>query len=61
MSTHCLAAVANSMAANFDGPPPMLAIFKKLFCSFAAAHIIKQNDFSNLQTYFLQKVCFQCS
>ncbi len=33
----------------------MLATFKKMFGSFAAAHINKQNDFSNLQSYFLQK------
>lgn len=34
----------------------MLTIFKKMFGSFAAGHIIKQNDFSMLQSYFLQKV-----
>lgn len=55
LATHCLAKVANSMASNSDGPPPLLIIFKKMFGSFAASHIIKQNDFSNLQSYFLQK------
>lgn len=55
-STHSLAKVANLMAATWEGPPAMLATFKKMFGSFAASHIIKQNDFSNLQSYFLQKV-----
>ncbi|XP_071743330.1 transcription initiation factor TFIID subunit 2 [Lepeophtheirus salmonis] len=54
-STHCLAKVANAMASSWEGPPPMLLMFKKLYGSFAAGHIIKQNDFSNLQSYFLQK------
>jgi len=53
-ATHCLTKVANSMAASWDGPPAMLVIFKRMFGSFAANNIIKQNDFSNLQHYFLQ-------
>jgi len=53
-ATHCLTKVANSMAASWDGPPAMLVIFKRMFGSFAANNIIKQNDFSNLQNYFLQ-------
>ena len=53
--THTLAAVANAMASTWDGPPAMLTIFKKMFGSFAAGHICKQNDFSSLQGYFLQK------
>ncbi len=44
------------MASNWEGPPAMLVIFTKMFGSFAASHIIKQNDFSNLQSYYLQKV-----
>ena len=55
VATHQLTKVANLMAASWDGPPAMLVIFKKMFGSFAASHIIKQNDFSNLQSYFLQK------
>lgn len=43
------------MVANWAGPPAMLAIFRKLFGSFAAPHIIKQNNFTNFQHYFLQK------
>jgi transcription initiation factor TFIID subunit 2 len=53
-ATHCLTKVANNMAASWDGPPAMLVIFKRMFGSFAANNIIKQNDFSNLQNYFLQ-------
>lgn len=55
-ATHCLARVANAMAPVWDGPPPMLTLFKKTYGSFTASHIIKQNDFSNLVSYFLQKV-----
>ncbi|XP_063225105.1 transcription initiation factor TFIID subunit 2 [Bacillus rossius redtenbacheri] len=54
-AAHCLTKVANAMVANWAGPPAMLAIFRKLFGSFSCAHIIKQNNFSNLQHYFLQK------
>lgn len=43
------------MVSNWAGPPAMLAIFRKLFGSFAAPHIIKQNSFTNFQHYFLQK------
>ena len=53
-ATHCLTKVANSMSASWDGPPAMLIIFKRMFGSFSASNIIKQNDFSNLQNYFLQ-------
>jgi hypothetical protein len=56
LATHQLTKVANHMSSTWEGPPPMLAIFKKMFGSFAAGHIIKQNDFSMLQSYFLQKV-----
>ena len=56
MATHCLTKVANAMASSWDGPPAMLTIFKKMYGSFADSNIIKQNDFSNLQSYFLQKV-----
>ena len=54
-ATHQLMKVANLMAASWEGPPAMMAIFKKMFGSFASSDIIKQNDFSNLQSYFLQK------
>lgn len=50
--------VANAMVANWAGPPAMLAIFRKLFGSFSCPHIVRQNNFTNLQHYFLQKASF---
>lgn len=47
--------VANAMVTSWQGPPAMLNIFRKFFGSFSAPHIIKQNNFSNFQHYFLQK------
>lgn len=44
------------MVTQWSGPPAMLNIFRKFFGSFSAPHIIKQNNFSNFQLYFLQKV-----
>ncbi len=60
LSTHSLAAVSNAQAPSGAevGPPPLMATFKRMFGSFAASHINKQNDFSSLQAYFLQKVRF---
>ncbi|XP_045473237.1 transcription initiation factor TFIID subunit 2 [Harmonia axyridis] len=54
-AAQCLTKVANAMVANWAGPPAMLAIFRKFFGSFAAPHIIKQNNFTNFQHYYLQK------
>ncbi|XP_067013693.2 transcription initiation factor TFIID subunit 2 [Anabrus simplex] len=54
-AAHCLTRVANAMVANWAGPPAMLAIFRKLFGSFSCPHIVRQNNFTNLQHYFLQK------
>ncbi|XP_017782255.1 PREDICTED: transcription initiation factor TFIID subunit 2 [Nicrophorus vespilloides] len=53
-AAHCLTKVANAMI-TWAGPPAMLAIFRKLFGSFAAPHIIRQNSFQNFQHYFIQK------
>lgn len=47
--------VANAMVSSWQGPPAMLAIFRKLFGSFSAPQIIKQNNFTSFQHYFLQK------
>lgn len=33
----------------------MLTIFRKMFGSFSAPHIVRQNNFDNFQHYFLQK------
>lgn len=54
-AAHCLKKVATAMVTTWQGPPAMLAIFRKFFGSFSAPHIIKQNNFSNFQLYFLQK------
>ncbi|CAG9761208.1 unnamed protein product [Ceutorhynchus assimilis] len=54
-AAHCLTKVANAMVGNWAGPPPMLAIFKKYFASFAAPHITKENNFEDFQHYFIQK------
>lgn len=50
----CLTKVANSMP-QWQGPPAMLTIYRKLFGSFSAPHIVRQNNFDNFQHYFLQK------
>ncbi|KAK9889670.1 hypothetical protein WA026_007049 [Henosepilachna vigintioctopunctata] len=55
-AAQCLTKVANAMVATWVGPPAMLAIFRKFFGSFAAPHIIRQNNFSNFQHYYLQKI-----
>ena len=52
---HTLTKISNTMTSTADGPIALLAIFKKMFGSFANSRICKQNDFSNLQSYFLQK------
>ncbi|CAM6031463.1 unnamed protein product, partial [Sphagnum compactum] len=54
-ATECLRKVANQMAATWTGPPAMLSIFRKLFGSHSCPHIIKLNNFSKFQHYFLQK------
>lgn len=43
------------MITTWTGPPAMQQIFRKFFGSFSAQHIIKQNNFSNFQHYYLQK------
>ncbi|TDG50376.1 hypothetical protein AWZ03_003281 [Drosophila navojoa] len=54
-AAHSLTKVANQMVTSWSGPPAMLNIFRKFFGSFSAPHIIKLNNFSNFQLYFLQK------
>ncbi|XP_052846628.1 transcription initiation factor TFIID subunit 2 [Drosophila gunungcola] len=54
-AAHSLTKVANQMVASWSGPPAMLNQFRKFFGSFSAPHIIKLNNFSNFQLYFLQK------
>lgn len=54
-AAHCLTKVANLMVSTWAGPPAMLNIFRKMFGSFSAPHIVRQNNFVNFQHYFLQK------
>ncbi|EDW04189.1 transcription initiation factor TFIID subunit 2 [Drosophila grimshawi] len=54
-AAHCLTKVANQMVDSWSGPPPMLDIFIKMFGSLQAPHIVRLNDFSNFQLYYLQK------
>ncbi|KAK7101291.1 hypothetical protein V1264_024091 [Littorina saxatilis] len=51
----CLTKVANSMVATWQGPPAMMAIFRKMFGSHSCPAIIKQNNFTNFQHYFILK------
>ncbi|CAN8006025.1 unnamed protein product, partial [Ixodes pacificus] len=51
----CLRKVANHMVSTWAGPPAMMTIFKKMFGSHSCPNIIRQNNFSNFQHYFLQK------
>ncbi|ODM99054.1 Transcription initiation factor TFIID subunit 2 [Orchesella cincta] len=53
--TMFICCIANLMVSTWSGPPAMLPIFRKLFGSFSCPQIVKQNDFSNLQHYFLLK------
>uniref|UniRef100_A0A336MKX7 Transcription initiation factor TFIID subunit 2 n=1 Tax=Culicoides sonorensis TaxID=179676 RepID=A0A336MKX7_CULSO len=53
-AAHCLTKVANQLVTSWQGPPAMLTLFRKFFGSFSAPHIIKQNNFTNFQHYFLQ-------
>lgn len=54
-AAHCLTKVANAMVSTWAGPPAMFAIFRKLYGSASCRRIIKQNNFTNFQHYFLQK------
>uniref|UniRef100_UPI00358F3A99 transcription initiation factor TFIID subunit 2 isoform X2 n=1 Tax=Myxine glutinosa TaxID=7769 RepID=UPI00358F3A99 len=54
-ATQCLAKVANAMVNTWSGPPAMKSLFTRMFCCKSCANIIKTNNFSNFQGYFLQK------
>lgn len=54
-AAHCLTKVANSMTSQWAGPPAMLNIFRKMFGSHSCPNIVRVNNFSNLQRYFIQK------
>ena len=44
------------MVGVWAGPPAMMTIFRKMFGSHSCPAIIRQNNFSNFQNYFLLKV-----
>ncbi|XP_022710567.1 transcription initiation factor TFIID subunit 2-like isoform X2 [Varroa jacobsoni] len=50
----CLQQVANTMQ-TWPGPLAMIGIFRKLYGSYASPSMVKQNNFSNFQQYFLQQ------
>ncbi|XP_068202285.1 transcription initiation factor TFIID subunit 2 isoform X2 [Palaemon carinicauda] len=54
-AAHCLTQVANAMVANWNGPPAMMVLFRKMFGSFSCPNIIRQHDFTNLQNYYILK------
>ncbi|KAK3885001.1 hypothetical protein Pcinc_010743 [Petrolisthes cinctipes] len=54
-AAHCLTQVANAMVANWNGPPAMMQIFRKMFGSFSCPNIIRQHDFTSLQNYYILK------
>ncbi|XP_076340940.1 TATA-box binding protein associated factor 2 isoform X2 [Tachypleus tridentatus] len=55
LAAMCLQKVANAMVTTWTGPPAMMMIFKKMFSSHSSPNIIRQNNFSNFQRYFIQK------
>lgn len=56
-ATFCLRKVANKMT-TWIGPPAMLTTFRKMFGSPSSPQIVRMNNFSNIQMYFIQKSMF---
>lgn len=54
-ASFCLASVANSMVGSWGGPPAMMNLFTRLFFCESTNPVVKLNNFSNLQLYFIQK------
>lgn len=50
-----LAEVANKMANSWNGPLPFISTFKKFFASQSSANLVINNNFTDLQNYFVQK------
>nr|XP_002126792.1 transcription initiation factor TFIID subunit 2-like [Ciona intestinalis] len=50
-----LANTANAMVNTWTGPPAMLNLFTRFFCCDTSPPIVRMNNFSNFQQYFLQK------
>ncbi|XP_072045257.1 LOW QUALITY PROTEIN: transcription initiation factor TFIID subunit 2-like [Amphiura filiformis] len=54
-AAHSLTKIANGLVASYSGHTAMIAIFKRLFGAYSCPDIVRQNKFSNFQSYFLQK------
>lgn len=56
-ATQCLTKVVNALGPTLQAPPALniMSMFRKMFGSFSAPHIVRQNNFTNFQHYFLQK------
>lgn len=55
-AAHCLTKVVNSLGPAMPATPAIniMSMFRRMFGSFSASHIVRQNNFSNFQHYFLQ-------
>ncbi|XP_077971287.1 transcription initiation factor TFIID subunit 2-like [Styela clava] len=51
----CMAKVANAMISSWAGPPAMLTLFTRFFFCESTPPIVRMNNFTNLQQYFMQK------
>ncbi len=54
-ASYALAEIANKMVHNWNGPLPFISTFKTFFKSPSAINIVKSNNFSDIQLYYLQK------
>lgn len=54
-SCYALAEVANKMSHNWNGPLPLIPTFKKFYTSQSSGSLVVNNNFSDLQLYFLEK------
>lgn len=54
-ASHVLADVANRMAHSWNGPLPFVSTFRTFFKSPSAPNLVRSNNFSDLQMYYLQK------
>lgn len=54
-AAYCMAKVANAMVSSWAGPPAMLTLFTRFFFCESTPPIVRMNNFTNLQQYFMQK------
>ena len=53
----CLSQYLTDTASTGSSPSFLTALYQKLFGSAAQQNIVRFNDFTDVATYFLQKVC----